>query len=89
MRPRDQGQRQKSRPFATGDIELVDRETGARLAISVTSEAMARYRQVADGWLERVEQRCRQVGATYVRILTDESLEATLLTAWRRQGVVR
>jgi uncharacterized protein (DUF58 family) len=89
FRPRDQRPQQKSRPFATGDIELVDRETGARLAVSVTSEAMARYRQVADAWLERVEQRCRQVGATYVRILTDESLEATLLTAWRRQGVLR
>jgi uncharacterized protein (DUF58 family) len=89
FRPGGQRSQPRSRPFATGDIELVDRETGARLAVSVTSEAMARYRQVADAWLERVEQRCRQVGATYVRIMTDESLEATLLTAWRRQGVLR
>jgi uncharacterized protein (DUF58 family) len=93
FRPRDRRPRQKSRqkslPFATGDVELVDRETRARVAVSVTSDVMARYRQVADAWLERVEQRCRQVGATYVRILTDESLEATLLTAWRRQGVLR
>jgi uncharacterized protein (DUF58 family) len=79
----------KSRPVATGDVELVDRETGARVAVSVTSDAMARYRQVANAWLERVEQRCHQVGATYVRVLTDDSLEAILLTAWRRQGVLR
>jgi uncharacterized protein (DUF58 family) len=79
----------KTQPIATGDVELVDRETGARVAVSVTTDAMARYRQVAAAWLTRVEQRCHQVGATYVRILTDESLEAVLLTAWRRQGVLR
>jgi uncharacterized protein (DUF58 family) len=83
------GRRGRRRPAATGDLELVDRETGARLAVSVTSDALARYRSVAQAWLDRVEHRCAQVGATYVRVLTDESLETALLTAWRRQGVLR
>jgi len=88
-RRRGQAAPPQTRPIATGDVELVDRETGARVSVSVTSDAMARYRQVATAWLTRVEQRCHQVGATYVRILTDESLEAILLTSWRRQGVLR
>lgn len=76
-------------PPATGDVELVDRETGTRVAVSVTGEAAARYRELAGRWLERVEQRCHEVGAAYVRVLADEALEPVLLTAWRQSGVLR
>jgi uncharacterized protein (DUF58 family) len=76
-------------PPATGDIELIDRETGARVAVSVTAETTARYQEGVTRWRERVEQRCHQVGAAYVPVMAEEPLEPLLLTAWRRGGVLR
>jgi uncharacterized protein (DUF58 family) len=76
-------------PPATGDLELVDRETGARVAVSVTAETAARYRDVVENWRERVTQRCHQVGAAYVPVLAEEPLEPLLLAAWRQGGVLR
>jgi uncharacterized protein (DUF58 family) len=76
-------------PPATGDVELVDRETGARVAVSVTAETAARYRQLVAGWRDRVEQRCHQVGAAYVPVMAEEPLEPLLFAAWRQGGVLR
>ena len=76
-------------PSLAGDLELVDRESGRRMAVSMAPETVERYRQVAEAWLERVAARCRQVGAGYVRLLTSDDLEATLLGAWRTAGVLR
>lgn len=76
-------------PPGTGDIELVDRETGARVAVSVTPDTAARYHELVGRWLARVEQRCHQVGATYLPVLAGEPLEPLLLTAWRTRGALR
>ena len=77
------------RPTLAGDLELVDRESGRRVAVSLAPETVEQYRGVAADWLERVATRCRQVGAGYVRLLTSDDLESTLLGAWRSAGVLR
>lgn len=77
------------RPDLVGDVELVDRETGGRVAVSLAPETAGRYRQAVDGWLARVEHRCRQVGASYLRLLTTDDLESALLGGWQRAGVLR
>jgi uncharacterized protein (DUF58 family) len=77
------------RPDLMGDIELVDRETGNRVAVSLAPETVSRYRHAVDDWMGRVESRCRQVGATYLRMLTTDDLETALLGGWQRAGVLR
>jgi uncharacterized protein (DUF58 family) len=77
------------RPSLAGDLELVDRESGGRVAVSLAPDTVAQYRQVVAAWLDRVAARCRQVGAGYVRLLTTDDLESTLLGAWRTAGVLR
>ena len=77
------------RPSLAGDVELVDRESGTRVAVSLAPETVERYQRLADAWLARVQARCRQVGAGYVRLLTSDDLEARLLGAWRTAGVLR
>lgn len=76
-------------PDLVGDVELVDRETGGRVAVSLAPETAGRYRHAVDAWLSRVETRCRQVGATYLRLLTTDDLETSLLGGWQRAGVLR
>ncbi len=77
------------RPTMAGDLELVDRESGGRVAVSLAAEVVEQYERLAAAWVERVATRCRQVGAGYVRLLTTDDLESTLLGAWRTAGVVR
>jgi uncharacterized protein (DUF58 family) len=77
------------RPDLVGDVELVDRETGERVAVSIAPETAARYRAAVDTWLNGISARCRQVGASYLRLLTTDDLEAALLGGWQRAGVLR
>ncbi len=77
------------RPDLVGDLDLVDRETGARVAVSLSPDALRRYERLALEWADRVALRCRQVGAAYVRVLDDDDLEPLLLGGWRAAGVLR
>jgi len=77
------------RPSLAGDLDLIDRESGGRVAVSLAPDTIAQYRRVVEAWLERVAARCRQVGAGYVRLRTTDDLEAALLGAWRTAGVLR
>jgi uncharacterized protein (DUF58 family) len=77
------------RPSMVGDLELVDRESGGRVAVSLAAEVVEQYERLAAAWVDRVAARCRQVGAGYVRLLTTDDLESTLLGAWRTAGVLR
>ena len=77
------------RPPLVGDIDVVDRETGARVAVSLSPDALRRYEHLALAWADGVALRCREVGAAYVRVLDDDDVEPLLLGGWRAAGVVR
>lgn len=77
------------RPNLTGDLDLVDVETGSRVSVSLSPEALRRYEQLALKWADGIAQRCHQLGAAYVRVLDDDDLEQILLGAWRAAGVLR
>lgn len=77
------------RPELVGDLDLVDRETGERVAVSLSPDALRRYERLALAWADEVALRCRRVGAAYVRVLDDDDLEPLLLGGWRAAGVLR
>lgn len=77
------------RPTVEGDVELVDRETGERVAVSLAPEAADQYRRRAEAWAAEVAGRARHLGAAYVRLLTTDDLETALLGWWREAGVFR
>ncbi|MFN0090521.1 MAG: DUF58 domain-containing protein [Acidimicrobiales bacterium] len=72
-----------------GDLELVDRETGQTVAVSLSAEAFGAYRARSEAWSAEVAERCRQAGAAYTRVRADDDLEALLLGRFRQQGVLR
>jgi len=76
-------------PTLVGDLELVDREGGGRVVVSLAADTLAEYERATAAWLERVRGRCAQVGAAYVRILAEDDLETALLGTWRREGALR
>jgi uncharacterized protein (DUF58 family) len=77
------------RPTLLGDHDLIDRETGRRLAVSVSPAVAAEYERRATAWADGVARRGRRAGAAYVRLLSDEDLVGRLLGSWRDEGVLR
>lgn len=81
--------REELEPELFGDLELVDRETKERLNVSLSADALAKYRDEANRWADDVALRCRQVGARYVRVMADDDISSLLLSGWRSEGVLR
>lgn len=77
------------RPDLVGDVDLVDAETGARVAVSLDPDALDRYEVVARAWVDEVAGRCRSAGASYLRVESDADVGDLLLRSWRDAGVLR
>jgi uncharacterized protein (DUF58 family) len=76
-------------PEVTGDVELVDPETGERVPMSLAADVVAQFSRAARQWADDVAGRARQAGAQYLRVFAHDDVESLLLGAWRREGVLR
>jgi uncharacterized protein (DUF58 family) len=77
------------RPTMIGDYDLIDRETGSRVPVSLSPVTLAAYERRAAAWADTIARRCRERGAAYVRLLSDEDLGTRLLGSWRDEGLLR
>ncbi len=66
-------------PPRLGDIDLVDAETGSRVAVTLTPQSIDAYQSRLSTWLERVESSCNKLGARYLLADTRQSLRSTIL----------
>jgi len=80
---------QELRPALGGDVRLIDRESGARVPLTLNNDAIRLYGQRLAEWKRAVESFCARHGLTYVPIDTGDSLEALLFDTLRRRHVVR
>lgn len=76
-------------PKYAGDLELVDREDGKRLTVSVTEDVARSYRDRVSNWRERVMAATGASGGTYMLVDADDDVEDLLLRGWRQAGVLR
>ena len=76
-------------PDLTGDLDLVDAETGEVLSVSLAPEQLREYERSARTWVDDVAARARSAGAAYVRTFTDDDLESLLLGTARTAGALR
>ncbi|MCC7491183.1 MAG: DUF58 domain-containing protein [Fimbriimonadaceae bacterium] len=76
-------------PQVTGDLKLIDSETGEAREITVSDSLLRRYRRSAAAWCDGLRQFCRGRGMAYVQALTSDPVEALVQTALRRLGLVR
>lgn len=76
-------------PEFSGDLELVDRELGERLTVSVTDDVAKSYRDRVREWRDEVALSARGSGATYVGVDAADDVETLLLQTWRAAGVLR
>ena len=74
-------------PVATGDLELLDSETGERLEIYLGREGLAEYNRRVHSWLDETEAYCRSQGAGYFSVMSNADIERVLLETLKRRGV--
>lgn len=77
------------RPAMSGDLALVDRETGRRVEVTMNQEALDRYRARFDLWTREIESFCSRYGVLYQRLETSCPLEETLFQTLRRRGLLQ
>ena len=76
------------RPALSGDVLLVDAETGEELALTVDEDTLDTYEATMKVWADEMERTCRSLGVGYTRILTSVPVEELVLGELRRAGVV-
>lgn len=76
-------------PPLTGDLQLVDVETGSSQEVSLDGGLRSLYRQRAAAWIQSIQSDCRKQGARYLNIVTDRPWEQVILLELRKVGVVK
>jgi len=76
-------------PELTGDLRMVDSETGETLDVSAVGDLVGLYHEYRDAFQRRLETLCRQRSGRFVSTSAGEPLEAVLFDTLRRQGWVR
>lgn len=76
-------------PAHTGDLRLIDSETGAAQEVSLDAGLVSLYRQRLEAWQSEIRSECTRRGAVYLAATTDSAWEHVILQGLRRAGVVR
>ena len=76
-------------PEVGGDIEVVDRETGAVVAVSAGPADLRALGVRVTRWHEDVAEYCRGAGVAHTRVGVSDDLEEALFGSWRARGMVR
>ena len=81
--------REEVEPNLTGDLRLVDAETGESREISVTPQLLLRYNEALNGFCGRLSEIASRYQMDYIRTTTDAPLEDLLLKTFRNNGLLR
>ncbi len=76
-------------PDFSGDLRLIDSETGDEVNVSTTPEAMASYREAVDEFVAEVAQRARRNGIEHVLVPAVADAHRQLVGALVRTQLVR
>ena len=76
-------------PAAGGDVELLDLESGVRVQVGLSPQAVDTYRARLEQWCDGVARACAARGLRYLRARTDDPLERVVLVDLRRTVILR
>jgi uncharacterized protein (DUF58 family) len=80
---------QEMEPRVSGEVELVDAESGATLELGVTLDTLSAYRARLQSWLDARAADCLGRGMRYIRVRTDRPLGLLVMDDLRRGGLLR
>jgi uncharacterized protein (DUF58 family) len=81
--------RDEVNPDLTGDLRLVDAETGESREVSVTPQLLSRYREALNTFCGHLTDTARKHGMEYLQVTTDTPFEELLLKTLRGSGLLK
>lgn len=81
--------REELEPDLSGDLRLVDAETGKTVDLSTSSDALAAYRTALAAFLDDAAGRARRAGLEYVLVPSDRDVTALAITQLAAAGTIR
>lgn len=76
-------------PEPEGDLELIDRETGETIDVTLSEGIVGEYRRRLAVWTAENERHCHELGVPFHRLSTEMSLETVVLTELRSRRILR
>ena len=76
-------------PPVTGDLRLIDVESGRAREVTVDAALRARYTQRLDDWRAQLRRTLLQGGGHYLFVSTETPWERVILQDLRRLGLLR
>jgi len=76
-------------PALTGELDLVDMESGANVPLTVRSNTLAEYRKLYHTHLGRVAKAFSVYDATYLRISTQDDIKQLVMNTFKQHRIVR
>lgn len=76
-------------PVETGDLRLLETETGAVMDVTANESLLRRYREQVDAFNEALERFCLKRGIAHARVLSDVPFEDVVLRVLRDGVMVK
>jgi uncharacterized protein (DUF58 family) len=76
-------------PALSGDLDMVDCETGERVAVTVTPSLLAAYREAHDSMMAELSEFCRTKNVLYLRTPIQQPFDELVLRIFRLGGFLR
>jgi uncharacterized protein (DUF58 family) len=76
-------------PPLTGDLRLLDAETGHTVEITADYESLARYKAGLAAWQAEIRDWCSKRNVAYVPITTDTPFEEFIFAFLRQRGILK
>jgi hypothetical protein len=76
-------------PPLSGDLELIDVETGDVLNVSLDDAALSKLREHTKSWVSEVARSCQRLGFDHSVLLATDDLDEHLDRQWRSMDLLR
>lgn len=75
-------------PEITGQVRLLDSETGEVRDISVTPAVLRQYAKELSSFINNIREFCSRMGVTYIQVSSSEPIEKVVFEEFTRAGIV-
>ncbi|GIQ62501.1 hypothetical protein PACILC2_10690 [Paenibacillus cisolokensis] len=76
-------------PQLTGELRLIDSETGTGKEVAIGGSVVASYRQAVRQHCETIRRYCEERGVAYLFVDTGRPIADTVLRSFREAGLLR
>jgi hypothetical protein len=81
--------REEVEPSFSGDLELIDSESGEKKTVQMTPELRRIYHETFEEHYAELARLCMLQRRDYIRVVTDTTFDAVIFEVFRRRGILK